>query len=46
MEIPTAIVRFGHDVNGLDVIFFGRKSIPLTKPQPLVAGLVVTQEQP
>jgi hypothetical protein len=45
MAIPTAIVRLGHDVNELDVIFFGRKSIPLTKPQPPVAALVVTQEQ-
>jgi hypothetical protein len=44
MEIPTAIVRLGHDVNGLDIIFFGRKSIPLTMPRPLVAVLVVTQE--
>jgi hypothetical protein len=46
MEIPTAIVRVGHEVNGLDIIFFGRESIPLTKTQPLVAGLVSIQEQP
>jgi len=45
MEVPVAIVNAGHEVNGLDIIFFGRESIALTKPQPLVAGLVVTQEQ-
>jgi hypothetical protein len=44
--MPTAIVKEGHEVNGLDIIFFGRESIPLTKPHPLVAGLVVIQEQP
>jgi hypothetical protein len=46
MEIPVAIVKTGHEVNGLDIIFFGRESIASTKPQSLVAGLVVVQEQP
>jgi hypothetical protein len=43
MEIPLAIVKAGHEVNGLDIIFFERESIALTKPQPLVGGFVVTQ---
>jgi hypothetical protein len=46
MEIPVAIVKTGHEVNGLDIIFFGRESIALTKPQLLVAGFVVNQERP
>jgi hypothetical protein len=46
MEIPVAIVKTGHEVNGLDIIFFGRESIALTKPQPLVAGFVANQERP
>jgi hypothetical protein len=25
MEIPVAIVKTGHEVNGLDIIFFGKK---------------------
>jgi hypothetical protein len=48
MEIPTAIVKDGHELNGLDIIFFGRESIPLTKPQPRnprKRRLVAIQEQ-
>jgi hypothetical protein len=48
MEIPTAIVKEGHELNGLDIIFFGSESIPLTKPQPPqpgIVGVVVIQEQ-